>query len=72
MPSDGIPFEVKINVHVFAKPARVIVPVCFGVSECLQNDVGFHENVFDPEKQNSHSHIISLVTSKSLKFSTTK
>lgn len=51
MPSYGISFKVKIDIHVFSKPTRVIIPVCFGISKCLQNDIGFNQDILHSTKQ---------------------
>lgn len=51
MPSDWIPFKVEIDIHVFSKPTRVIVPVCFSISKCLQNYIGFDQDILHSTKQ---------------------
>ena len=40
--------EVKLNVHVLAKSARVVIPVCPSIAECFQNRVGLDEPVSNP------------------------
>lgn len=27
--------EVKLDIHVFSKPAGVVIPQCFGIAKCL-------------------------------------
>lgn len=49
MASNWITFEVKVDVHVFAESTGVIIPVCLGIAESLQNNIGLDENIFHSE-----------------------
>ena len=49
MPSNGIPLEVKVDVHVLAKATGVVIAVRFGIAESFQDDVGQDEHIFHSE-----------------------
>jgi hypothetical protein len=43
--ANRVPLEVEIDVHVFAEPRRVVVPVGLRIAERLQYRVGLNEDV---------------------------
>ena len=45
MAADRVALEVEVDVHVLAEATRVVVSVCLGVAESLQNAVGLQQNV---------------------------
>lgn len=51
VPSDRIAFEVKIDVHVFSEPRRIVIAVCFGIAESFQDGVWLEKNVLNPAGQ---------------------
>ena len=51
MPTDGVPLEVKVDIHVFAETAWVIISVCLCVAERLKDRVGLNEDIFNSEKE---------------------
>ena len=66
MTSHRVALEVKVDVHVLAEPTRVIVAICLGVTERLQNTVGLQQNILHSEiqrKLNSANKIILSATS---------
>ena len=50
MPAHGIPFEVEVDVHVFAEATRVVVSIGLGVSECFQDAIRLQQNVLHSEE----------------------
>lgn len=40
MTPNGVPFEVKIDVHVFAKATRVVIAIGLCITKCLQDNIG--------------------------------
>lgn len=41
---------VELDVHVLAESAGVVVAICFGISECLQDSIALDENVLNSER----------------------
>ena len=33
MSTNRISFEIKVDVHIFPKPTRVVISVCFGITK---------------------------------------
>lgn len=48
--SDGIRLVVELNVHVLAKATGVVVAICLGIAECLQDCIALDEHVLDSGK----------------------
>ena len=48
MATRWVTFEIKVDVHVLSKAARVIVACCLGVSKCLHDVIGSDEQVCSP------------------------
>ena len=41
-------FKIKIDIHIFSKSWRVIIPISLSVSKCLQYIIRLEKNVFNP------------------------
>ena len=39
MTSNRVTFEIKVDVHVFSKSGGIVIAICLGVPESLQNIV---------------------------------
>ena len=50
--TDWIATKIEINIHVFAKSARVVISVRFGVSEAFQNAICLDQDIFNADKIN--------------------
>ena len=48
MTTSGIPFEVKIYVHVFAESTGIVIPVCLGIAEGLHDLIASDKHDSDP------------------------
>ena len=46
-----ISFEVKVDIHIFAKSTRIIISVGFRIAKCLQYNIWFNEDIFNPVKK---------------------
>ena len=46
--SHGVPFKVKVDIHVLAKSRRVVVAVGFSVAKGFQNVIGLQQNILGP------------------------
>ena len=45
--TDGIPLEVKVNIHVLAEPGRVVVSIGFGIAKRFQNSIRLQQDILD-------------------------
>lgn len=68
MATNWIPFKVKVDVHIFPKSARVIVPVGLGIAKGLQNDVGLDEDIFYSENIKKQGRLSLEIHNKTLKM----
>lgn len=48
MAANGVSFKIKVDIHVLAETAGVIITIGLGVPESLQDAVGFQQRVFHP------------------------
>jgi hypothetical protein len=39
MSPNGVSLEVKVDIHVFPKPAGIVITIGFGISKSFQNAV---------------------------------
>jgi len=62
MATNGITFKIKIDVHILPKPTRVIISVCFSITECLQDTVRLQQDIFYSEINRSDIDYLGLTT----------
>lgn len=48
--SGRVSLEVKVNIHVLAKPTGIIIPIGLGVSKCLHDLIGPNQHVGHPAR----------------------
>ena len=58
MTASWVSFEVKVDVHVLAKPTRVVITVCGGVTKCLQDPVTLDQHPCHPAEEGKGSRDI--------------
>ena len=56
MSSDGIPLEVKVDVHVLAEAAGVVITSGLCVTESFKEGVGLDQDVLHPGDALKHSN----------------
>lgn len=45
--ANWIALVVKLDVHIFAEAAGIIVAICFRIAKCLQNRIALDQYIFD-------------------------
>lgn len=60
MPTNRVTLEVKVDIHVFSKPAGVVITVGFGISKSFQNTVGLKQHILHSLTQIHESHYKNL------------
>lgn len=48
--SGRVSLEVKVNIHVLAKPTGIIIPIGLGISKCLHDLIGPNQHVGHPAR----------------------
>ena len=48
--TNWVALKVEVDVHVLAEPTGVVIAVCLGITESLEDTVGLQQNALDPEK----------------------
>lgn len=42
----GTHLIVKLDIHIFSKPAGIVISICFGITKCLKRDQNPYMNVY--------------------------
>lgn len=64
MTTHWISFKIKVDVHVFAKPTGVIIPVGLGIAKGFQYNVGLDKHIFNSVNiRNSFSQECKYISS---------